>query len=88
MEKTVEDRVSEILFEQMHGGALTYNSDEIKPESSLAEDLGFDSLDLVETVMTLEEQFDITITDEEAEAVSDKTFADVVTLVKKKLEEK
>lgn len=60
-----EERVIKIIVEQ-----LGVNPDEVKPESSFVEDLGADSLDTVELVMALEEEFDIEIPDEEAEKIS------------------
>ena len=59
---SVEERVKGIVAEQLSIGA-----DEIKNESSFIDDLGADSLDTVELVMALEEEFDIEISDEEAE---------------------
>lgn len=61
---SVEDRVIEIVSEQM-GVA----KDQIKRETSFVTDLGADSLDTVELVMEFEEEFDITIPDEEAEKI-------------------
>jgi acyl carrier protein len=60
----VQDRVIEIVSEQM-GVA----KDQITRESSFINDLGADSLDTVELVMEFEEEFDITIPDEEAEKI-------------------
>jgi len=62
---SVEERVIGIVAEQLSIGA-----DEIKNESSFIDDLGADSLDTVELVMALEEEFDIEISDEEAENIS------------------
>ena len=62
---SVEERVIGIVAEQLSIGA-----DEIKNESSFIDDLGADSLDTVELVMALEEEFDIEITDDEAENIS------------------
>jgi acyl carrier protein len=61
---SVEERVIEIVSEQM-GVA----KDQITRESSFINDLGADSLDTVELVMEFEEEFDITIPDEEAEKI-------------------
>ncbi|ARA70275.1 acyl carrier protein [Pasteurella multocida] len=49
---------------------LGVKEDEVKPEASFVEDLGADSLDTVELVMALEEEFDIEIPDEEAEKIT------------------
>ena len=62
---SVEERVKGIVAEQ-----LSTNADEIKNESSFIDDLGADSLDTVELVMALEEEFDIEISDDEAENIS------------------
>ena len=61
---SVEERVIEIVSEQM-GVA----KDQIRLETSFVNDLGADSLDTVELVMEFEEEFDITIPDEEAEKI-------------------
>jgi len=61
----VEDRVKDIISEQ-----LGVKKEEIKPESSFIDDLGADSLDTVEVVMALEEEFGIEIPDEEAEKIT------------------
>lgn len=62
---SIEDRVKKIIVEQ-----LGVKEDEVKPEASFVEDLGADSLDTVELVMALEEEFDIEIPDEEAEKIT------------------
>ena len=62
---SVEDRVMNIVVEQ-----LGVNLDEITPESSFVDDLGADSLDTVELVMALEEEFGTEISDEQAEKIS------------------
>ncbi len=59
------DDVKEVVVEQ-----LNVNPDEIKEESKFVEDLGADSLDVVELVMALEEKFDIEIPDADAEKKS------------------
>ena len=53
--------------------------DEIKPESSFIEDLGADSLDIVELVMAMEEEFEVEIPDEEAENI--KTVGDAINYI-------
>jgi len=58
---------------------LSVEESKVTPEASLQEDLGADSLDAVELIMTLEEQFGIEIEAEQAEGL--KTVADVVTLI-------
>jgi acyl carrier protein len=59
------DDVKEVVVEQ-----LNVNPDEVKIDSKFVEDLGADSLDVVELVMALEEKFDIEIPDEDAEKIA------------------
>lgn len=61
---TVEERVKKIIAEQ-----LGVEEDEVTPEAFFVEDLGADSLDTVELVMALEEEFSIEIPDEDAEKI-------------------
>ena len=61
----IEDRVKKIVAEQ-----LGVKEDEVNNASSFVDDLGADSLDTVELVMALEEEFDTEITDEEAEQIT------------------
>ena len=61
-EKSVEQRVREIIVEQMD-----VNPDQVTLDAKFIEDLGADSLDVVELVMALEEEFGSEIPDEEAE---------------------
>jgi len=72
----IED-IKEVVVEQ-----LSVNADEVKEESKFVEDLGADSLDVVELVMALEEKFDIEIPDEEAEKIQ--TVKDVLDYVSSK----
>lgn len=65
MAATVEDRVKKIVVEQ-----LGVKEDEVKNDSSFVDDLGADSLDTVELVMALEEEFELEIPDEEAEKIT------------------
>ena len=62
---TVEERVKQIVVEQ-----LDVKEEEVNPESSFIDDLGADSLDTVELVMALEEEFNCEIPDEEAEKIT------------------
>ena len=71
------EKIKEILAEQ-----LGVSEDEIEMDSSLTDDLGADSLDLVELEMALEQEFDLEISDEEAEKI--KTVGDAVNFVKEK----
>lgn len=74
------EKVRDILSEQ-----LGINPEEIKMESSFVDDLGADSLDIVELIMALETEFDLEIADEDAEKVS--TVGDVVEYLKKHVED-
>ena len=65
MASTVADRVKEIIVEQ-----LGVNPEQVVPEAKFVEDLGADSLDTVELVMALEEEFNAEIPDEEAEKLT------------------
>ena len=62
---SVEERVKEIIIDQ-----LGVDAKEVAPEASFIEDLGADSLDTVELVMALEEEFGVEIPDEDAEKIS------------------
>ena len=62
---SIEERVKKIIVEQ-----LGVKEEDVKPEASFVEVLGADSLDTVELVMALEEEFDIEIPDEEAEKIT------------------
>lgn len=59
---SIEDKVKKIIAEK-----LSVELDEVVPEAVFVDDLGADSLDLVELVMTMEEEFDVDISDEDAE---------------------
>jgi len=61
---SIEQRVKEIIVEQ-----LGVNEGEVKPEAKFVDDLGADSLDLVELVMALEEEYNMEISDEDAEKI-------------------
>ena len=61
-DKTIEQKVKDIIVEQ-----LGVNADQVDPEAKFIEDLGADSLDTVELIMALEEEFSIEVPDEEAE---------------------
>ena len=73
----LEQRVTEIIIEQ-----LGVSKQEIVPEASFIDDLGADSLDIVELVMAMEEEFDIEIPDEDAEKIQ--TIADAISYVKER----
>jgi len=75
---SVEDKVKKIIAEK-----LSVDLDEVVPEASFVDDLGADSLDLVELIMSMEEEFDVEIPDEEAEKLV--TVADAIAYTKKQL---
>ena len=71
---SVADKVTSIIVDQ-----LGVDSDQVKPEASFTDDLGADSLDIVELVMAFEEEFGIEIPDEESEKIS--TVADATNYI-------
>ncbi len=76
---SIEDRVKKIVVEQ-----LGVEESQVTPDASFVDDLGADSLDTVELVMALEEEFDCEIPDEEAEKIS--TLAQAVNYINANLE--
>ena len=72
----IEERVKRILIEQ-----LGMKEEEVVPKADIVDDLGADSLDTVELVMALEEEFGFEIPDEEAERM--RTVGDVVGYLRK-----
>lgn len=64
---------------------LSIDEDEISMDSCFVDDLGADSLDIVELIMALEEEFDMEIPDEDAEKIS--TVGDVVEYIKARVED-
>jgi len=77
---TVEERVKKIVVEQ-----LGVKEDEVQNDSSFVDDLGADSLDTVELVMALEEEFRCEIPDEEAEKIT--TVQQAIDYIKEHLQE-
>jgi len=74
VEKTVEQKVFDIIVEQ-----LKVSPEEVILEASFIEDLGADSLDLVELIMAMEEEFGLEISDEDAEKIQ--TVQDAVNYI-------
>jgi len=74
---SVEQKVKQIIVDQ-----LGVDEGQVEDNASFVEDLGADSLDIVELVMALEEQFDLDVPDEEAEKL--KTVKDVTDYIKSK----
>lgn len=72
----VEEKVREIICEQ-----LNVSAEDVVPEASFVDDLGADSLDQVELIMAMEEEFDISIPDEDAEKIA--TVKDALEYIKK-----
>jgi len=72
---SIEERVKQIIVEQ-----LGVNESEVKPEAKFVDDLGADSLDLVELVMALEEEYNMEISDEDAEKIL--TVGDAVEYIR------
>ena len=77
MMATVQPKVKEVIVEQ-----LGVDPERVKPEASFIDDLGADSLDIVELVMAMEEEFGIEIPDEDAEKL--KTVGDVASYLSAK----
>jgi acyl carrier protein len=74
----LEERVSELIVEQ-----LGVTKEEIVPEASFIDDLGADSLDIVELVMAMEETFDIEIPDDDAEKIQ--TIGDALSYIRERV---
>lgn len=72
--ENVQERVKNIIVEQ-----LGVEADQVKPEAQFVNDLGADSLDTVELIMALEEEFDIEIPDEKAEKI--KTVGEAIEYI-------
>jgi acyl carrier protein len=78
---TTEERIIQIVCDN-----LGVNKEQVTRNTSFQEDIGADSLDIVELVMELEEEFEITIPDEEAEKI--KTVGQAIDYIEAKLKEK
>jgi acyl carrier protein len=79
MSQEIFDRVQKVIVEQ-----LGVDENAVTPEASFVDDFNADSLDLVELVMAFEQEFDVSISEEEAERV--RTVADAVRLLSEKLQ--
>ena len=79
MSQEIFDRVQKVIVEQ-----LGIDENAVTPEASFVDDFNADSLDLVELVMAFEQEFDVSISEEEAERV--RTVADAVRLLSEKLQ--
>jgi acyl carrier protein len=75
--KEIQEKVKKIIAEK-----LSVDISEVKPEASFVDDLGADSLDLVELIMSMEEEFGVDISDEDAEKIL--TVKDAMDYVAKK----
>jgi len=75
--KSIEERVKDIIVEQ-----LGVNPEQVTPQASFIEDLGADSLDIVELVMAFEEEFGVEVPDEDAEKLQ--TVGDVVKYIEER----
>ncbi len=75
---SVEEKVKKIIADK-----LSVDLDEVVPDASFVDDLGADSLDLVELIMTMEEEFDVEISDEDAEKLV--TVKDAIEYTKKQV---
>ncbi|HCP06088.1 MAG: acyl carrier protein [Verrucomicrobia subdivision 6 bacterium BACL9 MAG-120924-bin69] len=76
-EKPIEQKVKDIIVEQ-----LSVNAEQVTPEAKFIEDLGADSLDIVELVMAFEEEFGVEVPDSDAEKLL--TVGDVVKYIEDK----
>ena len=74
----VKNKLKEIVMDRLNA-----EEEQIKPEASFVEDLGADSLDIVELIMGIEEEFDIEIPDEDAEKLT--TVGEAMNYIKSKL---
>lgn len=75
MRMSLEDKVRKVIAEK-----LSVDIEEVVPQATFVDDLGADSLDLVELIMSMEEEFDIEISDEDAETLE--TVQDAIDYIK------
>jgi acyl carrier protein len=76
-DKSIEEKVKDIIVEQ-----LGVNPEQVTPQASFIEDLGADSLDIVELVMAFEEEFSVEVPDEDAEKLQ--TVGDVIKYIEER----
>ena len=76
-DKSIEEKVKDIIVEQ-----LGVNPEQVTPQASFIEDLGADSLDIVELVMAFEEEFSVEVPDEDAEKLQ--TVGDVIKYIQER----
>ena len=76
-QKSIEEKVKDIIVEQ-----LGVNPEQVTPQASFIEDLGADSLDIVELVMAFEEEFSVEVPDEDAEKLQ--TVGDVIKYIEER----
>ncbi|MDY6881997.1 MAG: acyl carrier protein [Desulfatiglans sp.] len=77
---SLEEKIKKIICEQ-----LDVAEEDVVPQASFVDDLGADSLDQVELIMAMEEEFDVSVPDEDAENIG--TVKDVIDYIKKALGE-
>jgi acyl carrier protein len=75
---SVEEKVKEIIAEQ-----LGLEKDDVQLDASFIDDLGADSLDIVEMIMTIEDEYDVEISDDDAEKIA--TVQDAINFIKEKM---
>ena len=80
-DNNIEEKVKKIIVEQ-----LTVNPDQVTPDAKFVEDLGADSLDNVELILALEEEFNLEVPDEEAEKLQ--SVGDVIKYIEANQKEK
>ena len=73
---SIEEKVKKIIIEQ-----LNVSEEDVVPKASFVDDLGADSLDQVELIMAMEEEFDLSISDEDAEKIA--TVQNAIDFIKK-----
>ena len=78
---SVEERVIEIVCEN-----LAVNKEQVNRNTSFIDDIGADSLDIVELIMELEEEFEITIPDDQAEKI--KTVGEAIEYIQREIDKK